>query len=412
MSDTPASGSRRIARVGLVAFALLSAALILVYYLFLAKDYTVLFENLRESDTSAVTAELDKEGIGYRLENDGHTVLVDKGDVASARVAVAAANILGGGDVGFELFNDSDIGLSEFSQKMNYLRALQGELTRTIMAMDGVRFARVHLALPERSIFRGEQARPSAAITIQTADGQPLAQDRVEGLQQLVAASVTDLAPEQVVILDDAGTPLSAPAPVPGAPGGAISERAAFEQYAKIRAGNAVRDILGDTAFELNVSARELTIGTDTAGTAGTNAAVSPPVQPRIRIALRTSNVLPSETQALLTARIAEQLSLDIGAGDRVEFQTGIVRAPLTAAAPPSQPAQVREAPVQPATNMAQASPWSLLASRWIWLLFGVIAVILWLIWRQRGSLSEPERQHFADTLAEELALFRSERRD
>lgn len=411
MADTPKSESQRLLRVGLLSFAVLVALLIAGYYLFLAKDYAVLFENLRESDTSAVTAELDKQGIAYKLADDGHSVLVDRDAVASARVAVAAANVLAGGEVGFELFDNSDIGLSEFSQKMNYLRALQGELTRTIMAMEGIRFARVHLALPERSIFRGEQARPTAAITVQTTDGQPLAQSRVQGLQQLVAASVTDLSPEQVVILDDAGMPLSAAPPAAAARAG-LTERAAFEQYAEIKAGNAIEALMGDRPFELTVSARAA------AATAAASTSPAPggaDAAAGMQVVVRTATALSPGEQSEISARIIDDLGLDLGAGDGVAFQTGVVR-PRTAATAPSVPPAIdwdRAPRVRAAVSPSPfALPDGLLANRWLWLLAGLIAVVLWLVWRQRGTLSDDERQHFADVLGEELASARSERHE
>lgn len=410
MADVQKSESQRLFRFGAISFVALVALLLLSYYLFLAKDYSVLFENLRESDTSAVTAELDKQGIAYKLADDGHSVLVDRDAVASARVAVAAANVLAGGEVGFELFDDSDIGLSEFSQKMNYLRALQGELTRTIMAMEGIRFARVHLALPERGIFRNEQAHPSAAITVQTTDGSPLAPSRVQGLQQLVAASVTDLSPEQVVILDDAGVTLSA-APRATATGSGLTERAAFEQYSQIKASNAVEDLMGGRPFELIVSARA-------ASAVGTSVPASPANTgpgAHMQVIVRTTDALPPADQADISARIVDDLALDLGAGDSVAFQTGVVRSRAVSLAPAAQPAIAwdrasRERASEPASSLAL--PHGLLANRWLWLLAGLIAVVLWLVWRQRGSLSDDERQHFANVLTEELDAFRADRNE
>ena len=415
MTDPQKTQSQRFLRLGLVSFVVVSAILILLYFLVLAKDYAVLFENLRESDTSAVTAELGKQGIAYRLKDDGHTVLVDKGEIAAARVAVAAANVLGGGDVGFELFNDSDIGLSEFSQKMNYLRALQGELTRTIMAMENIRFARVHLALPERSIFRNEQARPSAAITVQTADGQPLAPNRVLGLQQLVAAAVTDLAAEQVVILDDAGMPLSAPPAMP-AVHGAITERGAFEQYVRIKATNDVRDMMGDRPFEILASARPTASAVPTNRSDDTKADVTAigGATQHLQIIVRTQVALSGEEQAAALERLTDQLQLDLGGGDAVGFQTGVIRSDngMTGTAQQSAATWDAPAPSAPADRaLASPSPLDLFTNRWLWLLLGLIAVVLWLIWRQRGSLSDPERQHFADVLAEEIEIYRNERR-
>jgi flagellar M-ring protein FliF len=415
MADPQKIQSQRFLRLGLASFAVVSAILVLLYFLVLAKDYAVLFENLRESDTSAVTAELGKQGIAYRLRDDGHTLLVDKEEIAAARVAVAAANVLGGGDVGFELFNDSDIGLSEFSQKMNYLRALQGELTRTIMAMENIRFARVHLALPERSIFRNEQARPSAAITVQTADGLPLAPNRVLGLQQLVAAAVTDLAAEQVVILDDAGMPLSTPPAAPTAHG-AITERGAFEQYARIKATNAVRDLMGDRRFEVLASARPAASSgpaTRSDDTAGAGATTGEETQ-RLQILVRTEIALSDGEQAAMLERITDQLQLNLGGGDAIGFQTGTIRADDTMVGAVPQSAATWETPeptVQTSRAPAASSPWDIFANRWLWLLLGVIAVVLWLVWRQRGALSDPERQHFADVLAEEIEIYRAERR-
>lgn len=410
MADVQKSESQRLFRFGVISFVALVALLLLSYYLFLAKDYSVLFENLRESDTSAVTAELDKQGIAYKLADDGHSVLVDRDAVASARVAVAAANVLAGGEVGFELFDDSDIGLSEFSQKMNYLRALQGELTRTIMAMEGIRFARVHLALPERSIFRNEQAHPSAAITVQTTDGSPLAPSRVQGLQQLVAASVTDLSPEQVVILDDAGVTLSA-APPAAATGSGLTERAALEQYSQIKASNAVEDLMDGRPFELIVSARGASAVAASVSASPANAGSASHMQ----VVVRTTDVLPPADQAEISERIVDDLALDLGAGDSVTFQTGVVRPRAASLAPAAQPAidwdrASRERASEPASSLAL--PHGLLANRWLWLLAGLIAVVLWLVWRQRGSLSDDERQHFANVLTEELDAFRAERNE
>lgn len=405
------SRPQRHFRIGLALFVAISALLLVAYYALLARDYSVLFENLRESDTSAVTAELDKQGIAYRLADDGHSILVDKGDVASARVAVAAANVLAGGDVGFELFNDSDIGLSEFSQKMNYLRALQGELTRTIMAMDGIRFTRVHLALPERSIFRNDQARPSAAITVQTIDGRPLAPTRVRGLQQLVAAAVTDLDPDEVVILDADGMALSAPAP---AETSGLTERSAYEGYAQLAARNAIAALMGTRAYEVTASARSPEGEQAPAPTADAvgEAPATVRARPRLQIVVRTRDELDAGTQAMVRERIAEQLTLDPGAGDDVVFRTGVVRAPLSPASY-ATPAEPISSHTTPDASMTRGSQFSLdwLANRWIWFLLGLIALVVWLVWRQRGSLSDDERTHFAAVLAEEIDAHRSRRR-
>ena len=412
MADPTNQQSRKTLGVGLAAFVTLSAILIAAYFILFAKDYAVLYENLRESDTSAVTAELDKQGIAYRLKDDGHSVLVDKGDIASARVAVAAANVLAGGEVGLELFNDSDIGLSEFSQKMNYLRALQGELTRTIMAMDGIRFTRVHLALPERSIFRDEQSRPTAAITIQTIDGQPLAPSRVQGLQQLVAASVTGLSPSEVVVLDDNGMALSAPLGT-GGQHAELTERAAFEQYVRVSAEAAIGDLMDATPYEITASARGLP---DAPPSSGTNTAGEPAIGTAgggLAIVVRTSNELDTRRQDQLRSRLAERLGLDLGSGDSIGFAVGVVRPPL------ASPEAANVAPTGATTVAYEVNSRSpstgvklrdaILSSRWLWFGMAIVVILFWLIWRQRGSLSEAERDHFATILAEEIESHRQE---
>lgn len=411
MPDTPSPQPRKMLGVGLAAFAVLSAILIAAYFALFAKDYAVLYENLRESDTSAVTAELDKQGIAYRLKDDGHSVLVDKGDIASARVAVAAANILAGGEVGLELFNDADIGLSEFSQKMNYLRALQGELTRTIMAMDGIRFTRVHLALPERSIFRDEQTRATAAITIQTVDGQPLAPNQVVGLQQLVAASVTGLSPDEVVVLDANGTALSPP------PGGdtdraELTERAAYEQYSRVRARTAIDDLMGVQAYDIMVSARDLPAPASPTDTDAADDGGSGKTGGGLAIVVRTANDIDVSRQNQIRSRLAEHLVLDLGGGDSIEFRTGVVAArPASSRQPSGNP--VNTHPVwdrstkspRPGADVTDA----ILTSRWLWFALAVAGTIFWLIWRQRGALSDAERDHFAAILADEIESHRRE---
>src|SRR5881394_1772705 len=94
------------------------------------------YQNIRESDASAIVTELDRAGIPYDLANEGHDILVPEDQAAAARVLIAGSDVAMGGSVGFELFNDSDMGLTEFAQKINFQRAMQGELARTIMGME------------------------------------------------------------------------------------------------------------------------------------------------------------------------------------------------------------------------------------------------------------------------------------
>ena len=146
-------------RMVLLMLAAVVAILAILWFALLRTNFVPAYQNIRQADASAIVAELDSAGIPYRLANDGHDILVPEEQASDARVAVAGSEVAIGGTVGFELFNDSDMGLTEFAQKINFQRAMQGELSRTIMMMDGIEFARVHLAIPERSIFRAAHRR-------------------------------------------------------------------------------------------------------------------------------------------------------------------------------------------------------------------------------------------------------------
>src|SRR3990170_3931754 len=127
------SFEKRQLRLILLILAATLVVLSAIYVFVLRVRYVPAYENIRESDAAAIVAELEAGGIPYRIENQGHDVLVPEDRAAEAQVLVAGADIPLGGTVGFELFNDSDMGLTEFAQKINLQRALQGELARTIM---------------------------------------------------------------------------------------------------------------------------------------------------------------------------------------------------------------------------------------------------------------------------------------
>lgn len=190
----------------LVLFVLLGAA-----YFTLRPRYQVLFSDLRPQDASSVVAELDKQKVPYRLDGHGDTttVLVPGEAVRATRIKVMSGDLKLKNVVGMELFNNSDLGLTDFTQKVNYQRALQGELARTIMSLDEVDTARVHLTMPESSIFRNDQDHPKASVALFLRDEQPLAADTVRGIQRLVAAAVPQMRPADVAVVDARGTPVS-----------------------------------------------------------------------------------------------------------------------------------------------------------------------------------------------------------
>lgn len=173
------------------------------------QDKGVLFAGLSAQDASAMVAELDRMKVPYQLDHDGGTILVAAPDVHKTRLQILGKDIPLHGTVGFELFNNSDFGMTEFAQKVNYQRALQGEITRTILAIDVIEAARVHLALPEQGLFKRAGAQPKASVTLTVKPGQQLSTDQVRGIQRLVSASVAEIRVEDVTVLDQHGVALS-----------------------------------------------------------------------------------------------------------------------------------------------------------------------------------------------------------
>lgn len=169
----------------------------------------VLFSDLAERDAAVLTAELDKLKQPYSLSEDGRAILVSADTVHRTRLALMGKQLPLHGVVGFELFNSADFGVSDFIQKVNYQRALQGELTRTILAIEQVRDARVHLALPDQTLFRKEGSKAKASVTVSLKGGQSLLVDQVAGIQRLIAASVPDIRVDDVTVLDQHGVVLS-----------------------------------------------------------------------------------------------------------------------------------------------------------------------------------------------------------
>lgn len=174
----------------------------------LSPAYSVLFNHLDDQDANQILSQLEQEHINYQLGNHGSEILIDKNLITKTRLKIMGSGMHMIGNVGFELFDKSDFGMTDFSQKINYQRALQGELERTISGFDEVRQARVHLNIPERHLFDKEENQPKAAITLNLK--HPLTPQQVRSIQQLVTASVSHLSFNNVVVVDQNGNTLSA----------------------------------------------------------------------------------------------------------------------------------------------------------------------------------------------------------
>lgn len=213
------------ARTGIGAGLLLIVVLVgaLAWWAY-RPDYQVLFADLGPRDAAAMTAELDKMKTPYQLADGGNTIMVPRNLVYKTRLALMGKEVPLHGAVGFEVFNNADFGMTEFVQKVNYLRAVQGELTRTILSIENIRGARVHLAIPEQGLFKKAQAKPKAAVTLTLKPGHVLAADQVAGIQRLVAASVPDIVAADVTVIDQHGVALTRPASGDAAGEGASSQ--------------------------------------------------------------------------------------------------------------------------------------------------------------------------------------------
>lgn len=179
--------------------------------LFLARHvtYSVLYTGLETDQASAVVDELRGMQVPFRIADSGRTILVPEGDVYSLRLDLAGKGSPGGGKGGYEIFDKSRFGMTNFMQQVNYRRALEGELTRTIREMDEVMAARVHLVIPERTLFADESRKPSASVMLRLKPGVHLARKQIEGITYLVSGSVEGLESSNVNIVDYYGNLLS-----------------------------------------------------------------------------------------------------------------------------------------------------------------------------------------------------------
>lgn len=196
---------KRLIFIGLPVFGALAYA---GYFIFDKMNYGPLYTNLAPQDGSAVVKELEADKIPYSITNGGTVIEVPRGLIYQTRLKLAGKGVPAGGGVGFELFEKNQFGASEFTQQVNYLRALQGELTRTINSIGAVQSSRIHLALPARTNFLGPEEKPSASVVVELRPGYKLSPDQVQGIVNLVAGSVPKLASDKVTVIDGSGRPL------------------------------------------------------------------------------------------------------------------------------------------------------------------------------------------------------------
>ena len=169
--------------------------------------YSVLFENISPSDSALIVDQLNKDGVKYKLANEG-TILVPTSDVYKERIAVATLGIPKESKIGFEIFDKQEFGATDAEQRVKFQRALEGELARTIESLSSIQKATVRIAIPKESVFTERQALPTASIVVELKPGVSLNAKQIFGIKNLVAASVTNLSTENVKIVNQDGVAL------------------------------------------------------------------------------------------------------------------------------------------------------------------------------------------------------------
>jgi flagellar M-ring protein FliF len=193
----------------IVSFILLFTILIVLFVWSNKPDYVTLFSNLNDKDAGEIIQKLQDKKISYKISPTGNTILVPASVARELRLELARDGLPGSSVVGYELFDRSNLGMTDFVQKLNYRRALEGELSKTIQEIDVVEKARVHIVIPEKSLFTEDQKPTTASVVLKLKGHRVLSESNVQAIIHLVSASVEGLLPENVTIVDTRGRILS-----------------------------------------------------------------------------------------------------------------------------------------------------------------------------------------------------------
>lgn len=200
---TEMSPGKKIAVLGGLAAFL---SMLVVFFIWVNKtEYGVLYSDLNQQDAGAIVEKLNDQKVPYTISADGQTIEVPKEKIQQVRLALAQEGLPLGGSMGMELFNENKIGETEFKQNLNYQRALQGELERTIKEFTEVEKVRVHINVPKQRIFIEEDRPPSASVVLSLHRGKSLDKSQLQGIVNLVAAAVEGLTPENISVVDTTG---------------------------------------------------------------------------------------------------------------------------------------------------------------------------------------------------------------
>lgn len=397
-TSPPGSNRRQMVVIGVAALAL-ALVLSLVWYLVLYTPYSAAFTQLKADDASLIVDELKKQKTPFELADSGATIKVPQDQVDAVRLAILGGGLPLKGTVGFELFNKSDMGLTEFAQKINYQRALQGELARTLMTLANIDSARVHITLPDDGVFRDDRRPAKASVSLSPKLGKTVDSRTIIGIQRLIASAVEGLDAMNVVVLDEAGRQLSGEItpPMPDLPDGAGQNPLQLGWADNIR--RAIGAIVQDPQMRVVVATPP---GTAAAATApGTPAA-----QQHRGYPVQITVLLSREPEAGLKSRILPVLQTQLGFGDNAGDIFDLVAQPGASPFEVGQPIATTSGKALPGIDENVGVQVELAKAGMIAL--AALAVILFVIaaLRRRGSkpLSPSEREAFASRLRDLLA--------
>ncbi len=279
--------------------ALLVAAAVAAVVMGRQPDYRVLFSNLGDKDGGAVVAQLSQMNVPYKYSEGGGAILIPAERVHDVRLRLATQGLPKGSVAGFELMESNKFGMTQFQERLNFQRGLEGELTRSIQALSSVQSARVHLALPNQNGFFREQQKPSASVLVSLHPGRILDRAQLAGIVHLVASSVPELAPSAVSVLDDTGKLLSQ-SPDSAAGAEINAQQLLYVQQLEQQYSRRIMDILEPVVGRDNVKA-QVTAEVDFSQTESTSEQFRPNQTPDSS-AVRSQQVLESRGSATKTA--------------------------------------------------------------------------------------------------------------
>lgn len=210
--------------------------------------YSRLYSDLDEAEAGEIISYLNEHRIPYELSEGGRTVAVPSDQVYQLRISLASEGLPRHGSMGYSIFDKSNLGMTDFLQNLNFRRALEGELTRTIMQLSEVQAARVHIVMPRERLFKEDQKQATASVVLKLRGRAALTQSQVRGVSHLVASSVEGLRPENITIVDYDGTLLSSNEPIDAVAGLSTSQlevRKQVEEYLEQKAQTMLDGVLG-----------------------------------------------------------------------------------------------------------------------------------------------------------------------